>query len=51
MNELTKVVITMTMTIKDNRVLVSVKSDDIQLSKDDVKAIGDVLIKQLTVKG
>jgi diketogulonate reductase-like aldo/keto reductase len=50
MSNTTKVVITITMTIKDNRVLVSAKSNDIQLSKDDVKAIGDVLIERLTVK-
>ena len=50
MNEPTKIVITITMIIKDNKVIVSAKSDDIQLSWDDVKAIGDVLIKQLTVK-
>jgi len=50
MNEPTKIVITITMIIKDNKVIVSAKSDDIQLSKDDVKAIGDVLIKQLTVR-
>jgi hypothetical protein len=47
MEETTVVKIAITMTIKGNRVLVNVSSDDIHLDQKEVKAITDVLIEQL----
>lgn len=47
MEETTIVKIVITMTIKGNRVLVNMSSDDIELDRKQVKAVTDVLIKQL----